>query len=407
MGANCTDYYAAAPGCSGAFTYLSYLHYYYFGTFSKPSDNWWTGIYESELTSKAVFGEATFNLTDHFSVTVGGRWYDISTNRTLIQGAFIEPTHRNLNPNCGTDEDRAKWQVDGIPQEGFDLCFSDFRGKSSESGFVPKVNLTWNFTDDNMVYATYSEGFRRGGANGGRRGSVFFTGGQYDEYESDTLKNYEIGTKNTLANGRVVLNATYYHMSWSDIQIQTEDPDLNIFTLGIINFPKADIDGVEADFHVRASEQLSLNGTLGYNKAELAEDAVLWAGTDEERLIPNGTRLPLMPKWKYSLGARYDFKASMWNAQPYVLGSWAHNGSSLNSLGGAQASVAQASVRETPSYDIVNLRIGLEHEGWSAALFVDNVFNEFARMFYSERYTQTRATVMPPRTFGINFRKNF
>ena len=44
QGDNCTDYYEAALGCSGTFTYLSYLHYYYFGTFSKPSDNWWTGI---------------------------------------------------------------------------------------------------------------------------------------------------------------------------------------------------------------------------------------------------------------------------------------------------------------------------------------------------------------------------
>jgi outer membrane receptor protein involved in Fe transport len=407
MGANCTEYYAAAPGCSGAFTYLSYLHYYYFGTFSKPSDNWWTGIYESELTSKAVFGEATFNLTDHFSITVGGRWYEIETDRTLTQGAFIEPAGRNLNPNCGTDADRAKWQVDGIPQEGFDLCFADIAGSSKESGFVPKLNVTWNWTDDNMIYATYSEGFRRGGANGGRRGSVFATGGNYDEYQSDTLENYEIGTKNTLANGRVVLNATFYHMSWSDIQIQTEDPDLNIFTLGIINFPKADIDGIEADFHFRASEQLSINGTLGYNKAELAEEAVLWEGTDEEKPIPKGTRLPLMPKWKYSLGARYDFSASMWNAQPYVLGTWIHNGDSVNSLAGAQASVAQAGARVTPSYDVLNLRFGLDSDSWSAGIFVDNLFNEYARMFYSERYTQTRATVMPPRTFGINFRKNF
>jgi len=407
MGANCTEYYAAAPGCSGAFSYLSYLHYYYFGTFSKPSDNWWTGIYESELTSKALFGEMTFNLTDHFSITVGGRWYDLKTDRTLTQGAFIEPTGHNLHPNCGTEEDRAKWQVDGIPQEGFDLCFADFKGSSKETGFVPKLNFTWNWSENSMMYATYSEGFRRGGFNGGRRGSVFATGGPYDEYKSDSLKNYEFGTKNTLANGRLVLNATFYRMDWSDIQIQTEDPGLQIFTLGIINFPSANINGVEADFHWRATEHLTWNGTLGYNKAKLAEDAVLWEGTEEERLIPQGTRLPLMPNWKYSLGARYDFGGQIFNAQPYVLGTWVHNGDSVNSLAGAQASVAQAEARLTPDYDLLNLRFGVDGDKWSAAIFVDNVFDEFARMFYSERYTQTRATVMPPRTYGINFRKEF
>ena len=49
----------------------------------------------------------------------------------------------------------------------------------------------------------------------------------------------------------------------------------------------------------------------------------------------------------------------------------------------------------------------MDAEDWSAALFVDNVFNESAVLFFSERYSQTRATVMPPRTFGITFRKNF
>ena len=406
MGANCNEHYAAAPGCSGAFSYLSYLHYAYFGTFSKPSDNWWTGIYESELTSKALFGEATFNLTDRFSVTVGGRWYDISTDRTLTQGALIEP-RGTVTPNCGTDADRAKWQVDGIPQEGFDLCLANYSGTSSESGFVPKLNFTWNWADDKMIYATFSQGFRRGGANGGRRGSIFATGGPYDSYKSDTLKNYEIGTKNTFADGRVVLNATFYHMAWSDIQIQTEDPAPALFTVGIINFPKAEIDGVEADAHWLLTKNLTLNGTLGYNKAQLAEDALLWPGTDNERLIPDGTRLPLMPRWKYSLGARYNFSASLWNATPFILGSWTHNGDSLNSLGGVQVSIGQAAVRVTPGYDIVNLRFGLESDGWSAAIFVDNVFNEYARMFYNERYTQTRATVMAPRTIGINLRKNF
>ena len=406
QGANCTDYYAAAPGCSGAFTYLSYLHYYYFGTFSKPSDNWWTGIYENELTSTALFGEATFNLTENFSITVGGRWYDIETERTLVQGALIEPIGQ-IAPNCGTDADRAAWQEDGIPQEGFDLCFTDIRAESDETGFVPKFNATWHWSDENMVYFTYSEGFRRGGGNGGRRGSIFAADGPFGEYESDELTNFEIGTKNTFLDGRFTLNATFYRMIWDKIQIQTEDPQPAFFAVGILNFPEAEIDGVEANFSLKASESLTLSGTLGYNDAALSEDAILWEGTDSERTAPDGTRLPLMPKWKYSLTGRYDFGSMLWNAEPYVLGTWMHNGTSLNSLAGIQVSINQAVVRETPSYDIVNLRLGLEGDTWSAAFFVDNLFDEYARLFFSERYTQTRATVLPPRTFGVTFRKNF
>jgi outer membrane receptor protein involved in Fe transport len=406
QGDNCTDYYAAAPGCSGAFTYLSYLHYYYFGTFSKPSDNWWTGIYEGDLTSKAAFGEATFNVTDHFSITVGGRWYEIDTHRTLVQGALIDPLE-NLHPNCGTDADRAAWQVDGIPQDGFDLCFTDIAASSNESGFVPKLNATWFWTDDNMLYATYSEGFRRGGGNGGRRGSIFAADGPFGSYQSDNLSNYEIGSKNTLMNGRLTVNATYYHMVWDKIQIQTEDPQPAFYAVGIINFPEATIDGVEAEFSFAATRSLTLSGTLGYNDAKLSKDARLWPGTDSERTAPKGTRLPLMPEWKYSLTGRYDFGGTLWNAHPYLLGTWTYNGDTLNSLAGIQVSINQAGVRKTPSYNLLNLRFGLDGQGWSASLFVDNLFNEYAPIFFSERYTQTRATVLPPRTFGINFRKDF
>lgn len=406
QGDNCTDYYAAAPGCTGAFTYLSYLHYFYFGTFSKPSDNWWTGIYENELTSTALFGEVQFNITDSFSVTVGGRWYDIDTERTLIQGALIDPLD-NLNPNCGTEETRLAWQEDGIPQEGYDLCFTDFRAESSESGFVPKLNATWFWADDKMLYATYSEGFRSGGGNGGRPGTVFSPTGPYGSYESDSLENYEIGTKNTLLDGRLTLNATFYHMVWDDIQIETEDPQPLFFAVGIINLPQAEIDGVEADLNWAVSPNFTLTGTLGYNDAALSEDATLWPGTDEERLALKGTRLPLMPKWKYSLTGRVNFDATLWNAQPYMLATWTYNGDSLNSLAGFQSSIEQADVRTTPSFDIFNFRFGLDADGWSAAFFIDNLFNEYAPIFFSERYAQTRATVLPPRTFGINFRKDF
>jgi outer membrane receptor protein involved in Fe transport len=406
MGDNCSSEYAAAPGCSKAFTYLSYLHYAYFGTFSAPSDNWWTGIYESELQSTAIFGEVQFNITENFSVLVGGRWYDIDTDRVLIQGMLQDPLDF-VTPNCGTEADRAAWQEDGIPQEGFDLCVADITASSSESGFVPKLNATWHWSDNNMVYATYSQGFRRGGGNGGRRGSIYAADGPYGSYESDTLNNYEIGSKNTLMDGRATFNITYYHMIWEDIQIQTEDPQPAFFTVGIVNFPEAEIDGVEADFNFAVTDQFTLNGAVGYNNAEISEDAVLFPGTDGEQTIPGGTRLPLMPEWKFSVTGRFDFDGTLLNSEPFLLGTWTYNGDTLNSLGGVQASIEQAAVRETPSYNIFNLRFGLDNVGWSAAIFVDNLFNEFAPIFYSERYTQPRATVLPPRTYGITFRKNF
>ena len=58
----------------------------------------------------------------------------------------------------------------------------------------------------------------------------------------------------------ITLNAAVYHMVWEDIQIQANDP--NIFTLGIVNFPEAELDGVEAEFSWLPARGWDISGTL-------------------------------------------------------------------------------------------------------------------------------------------------
>lgn len=407
MSDGCSVFYAAYEGCAPAFTYLSYLHYYYFGTLDKLSDNWWTGIYDETLEQTALFGEATFDITENFSITAGGRWYDLDIERGLTQGTLI-PGVENRTLNCGTQADRDSWQIDGIPVSGLDTCYANEVAKSSESGFVPRLTFTYNVDDDKMVYATYSEGFRRGGVNPARRGSVFSAGEEFHAFESDTLKNYEVGTKTTWAGGRFQANVTVYHMVWDDIQIQANDPQPAVFTLGILNFPQAEIDGVEADFHwIPGRSNWTISGNVGYNDAALSETAVLFPGTSGEKVAVSGTRLPLMPEWKYSIRAQYDFDKLIWGAKPHILGVYTYHDDSLNSLDGIQSIVFDNPTRIHPSYNLLNLRFGLDGDNWSATFFVDNVTNEYSDIFYSDRWAQTRASVLKPRTFGINFRRYF
>jgi outer membrane receptor protein involved in Fe transport len=244
---NCSEYYAASEGCVGQFTYASYLHYYYFGTLDKLSDNWWHGVYESHNEQKAIFGEVTFDVTENLAITLGGRWYDIETDRISRNGTLINPPQTTFM-NCGTQADRDAWQIDGIPQVGFDTCYANEFAESSDDGFVPKFNATWTFDDDKMVFFTYSEGFRSGGANSGKRGTIYGIDGPNHTYDPDELTNYEIGAKTTWADGRFQFNITGYHMVWEEIQIEAVDPTAVTFTTGIVNFTEAEIDGFEADF---------------------------------------------------------------------------------------------------------------------------------------------------------------
>jgi outer membrane receptor protein involved in Fe transport len=386
-----------------AWYYMSYsFQYYYLGTLPEDSNNWWHGSYDDTLEQVAVFGEVTFDVTENFSITAGGRWFDIDTDRTLQNGFGVN--NPGLLPvNCGVV---GPWQDDGIPQEGIN-CYTNDSPDNSESDFVPKLNVTYRISDDKMVYATYSEGFRRGGSNAAKPISAFGADGPFHDFDSDTLKNYEVGAKTTWADGRLQFNITAYHMVWEDIQVEAEDPTEGLFTLGIINFPEAEIDGFEADFIWLPINQLQLSGTVGYNDAELSEDATLPDPFDVT--VESGTRLPVSPEWQISLAAEYTYERQLFGATPFLRGYYTWQDDSVSSLAGIESIEAELAqdARKQDSYGILNVRAGLEGDLWSAVVFVDNATDEYAEQFYNARWVQSRLSSNRPRTVGVTFRRYF
>ena len=218
------------------------------------------------------------------------------------------------------------------------------------------------------------------------------------------MKNYELGAKTTWADGRFQFNITGYHMKWDDMQVEAVDPTASFYTAGIINFTKADINGFEADFSWIPAENWKVGGVVGYNDAELSEDAILFPDGDEPKTAVKGTRLPLVPDWKAAVTAQYTLKGDLGGAEPYVLGVWQYQGDSVNSLEGISSTLGENAVRTHPSYSIFNMRFGLNGENWSAAFYVDNMFNKYGINLYNERWIKTRVTATRPRTFGINYR---
>lgn len=403
------------PGYYGAHYYLNYVAFYYnCGTGPTnanecvypvaASNNWWTGIYDNTLTQMAVFGEIGFDISDNFNVTLGGRWFDVDIDRRLQQSTLLGglSDYRTLGPesNCSGP----------VGPGGFmtaDHCYQDSISSSSEDGFVPKVTLTYAFDDNRMFYGTYSEGFRRGGANAAKPRSIFGRP-PFNEFDSDLVKNYEIGTKMTLADGRMQFNITAYHMVWEEIQIEAEDPTPNLFTLGILNFPEATIDGLEVFWNWRPADNWDITANLGVNEAELSESGTLTvAGAPIDRSAVKGTRLPLTPDMKASLNVDRYFDASIWGAQPSFGIGIQHTGDSVSSLSGIQSVEFNQPVRQQDAFTLVDLRFGLQAENWSASLYVDNATDEYAEIFYNDRWAQTRLTVNRPRTIGVNYRRYF
>ncbi|MEM9689276.1 MAG: TonB-dependent receptor [Pseudomonadota bacterium] len=388
------DGLASTPG----FSYINYLAYSYYGVaLSSGSENWFSGFYDSELTQWAVFGEATFDLTENLSITAGGRFYNIENEYVNQRAQLVRDSG-------------------GIPDCTVDYCLGQSEpGVADEDGFVPKISAAYRFGEsDNLVYGIYSEGFRRGGANSARPQSVFGPPGRFpapagtlSEYESDTVQNYELGFKLQSSDNRLRFNTAIYMLTWDDIQIQATDPTGTTPFPGVVNFPEAEINGFEAWLSWLPSDYLSVEATIGINDGELSEDGVLFEGTVGELPISQGVALPIVPDVKGSLNVTVNLPTEFLGATPYIFASYNYTGESVNSLDGVEPLELATLFRTQSSYSTLDLQTGIDNGTWSATLFVDNVTDEAAELFFNNRWTQQRLSTNQPRTFGVNFRYNF
>ena len=204
-------------------------------------------------------------------------------------------------------------------------------------------------------------------------------------------------------------------MKWEDIQIQVNDP--NIFSLGIINFSEAEIEGFEAEITWIPATGWEVSVTGSVINAEISEDNIICTpetvncNTDSPGLIAdvsNGTQLPITPEEKANIAVQYTFQQQLLEAEPFIRLDWAYVGSSVNSLDGTESIVFTQGATDQPSYDIGNMRMGLDAEQWSATLYVNNITDEVAKQFYSNRWgSRQRVSINAPRTIGLAMRWKF
>jgi outer membrane receptor protein involved in Fe transport len=364
-----------------AFAYFSYVQYEQTGSALAPTETWFLGRYDTELEQKAVFGEIGFDVTDNFTITAGGRWFDYGRDFTLHQES---PAGFTASLPTGPTLTEATTRTD-------------------ENGSVVKLNLAYRVDEDRMVYATYSEGFRVGGSNPVRSNSILPR-----DFSSDELTNYEFGAKTEWLNNRLRFNIAAYFMKWGDFAVQIEDPQPGVFQLGFVNLPSAEIKGIESELSFAINEVWQLDAALGWNDGEISRATELVLDPDVEPIpVTKGARLPLTPDWKATLGIEFRPRGRWLNAQPFVRVDLAHVGESVNNLEGIESVVSTSGVQKLDSYQTGDLRFGLEGEKWSSSIFIDNVWDERASLFQSNRWAEPRRSVNRPRTYGLRFRYDF
>jgi iron complex outermembrane receptor protein len=135
-------------------------------------------------------------------------------------------------------------------------------------------------------------------------------------------------------------------------------------------------------------------------------DCNLAAGN--ESFAPNGTRLPITPKVKGNITARYNFPVFQYAG--YVQGSTEYVGSRTTDL----RTLAAQELGQMPAYAVVDFAAGMTIKNMTAELYVTNAFDRLAVI---DRYAECDAlTCGPinvysvpnqPRTIGLRFGQRF
>lgn len=339
---------------------------------------------------KAAYAQVTWDITHQLSLTGGLRFYKYDNSLVGFYG-FNYPAYSQTGvPSCF------------LPAIVKNSPCTDLNAETSATGNVPRVNLTYNITPDKMVYATYSKGFRPGGVNR--------VGGNIP-YQADFLKNYEVGWKTQWLGNTLRWNGALFWEDWNNFQFSF----LGANSVTIIrNGGDARIKGIESslDWLPVSSLLFSANATL-MNPILTQNYYGCIPGTPPCTPLPPpqapaGTNLPVTPKFKGNLVARYSF-ATTGNWKPYAQISAMYQTQTSPVLLTAQDSV----YGNMPAYALINFKLGADSaNGMRADLFISNLANrraQFSRYTESNPSTDSQVYIVPaqPRTFGLEFGQDF
>ncbi|WBX85597.1 TonB-dependent receptor [Sphingosinicella microcystinivorans] len=226
----------------------------------------------AKTNAYAAFGQATYAITDRLSATAGIRY------------SYEKKSMRSSNV---------------ILANGMNVGFGDFTfsGSKSWEAWTPKIGLDYRVTDDVLIYATASKGFKSGGFNWSAAQPAF---------GPENLWAYEAGVKSEFADRRVRVNASGFYYDYTDLQVQLFEnlPGQAPATI-LANASSSKIKGFELETQIVPVSGLILSGSLAYLDATYGDFITARSLTPSIPVDVSGNRLNSAPKWMYSLSAEY------------------------------------------------------------------------------------------------------
>ena len=385
--------------------------------------------WSQDTESWAVFAQGTFNITDNLSLIAGVR-YTEETKEADAQ-TWLNSTAQGLATKTLYPEESI---LAGQPDIGnllqqelqgsfFDSWAHHFIDERKTDQVIPAVTLNWNASDDHLLYASYTEGFKSGGFNAvddqnpvinrspfcplqNLPGCINRTEpGPGFEYDDETAWSVELGGKHTFLDGRMRLNWAYFNSEYEDQQVST------FVGLGFVvtNAASTEISGFEVDAAFQVTEKLRLNAAIGYVDAEYgsfkgAACTALQTSDIDFLNFATGGLTPSSPNISSADGLceqQFDAAGNRTGISQDLSGAWTGTAEYSGSLGavyvqplGSMVWFTEVDVNFTDDYiytgdldpvdfqegvEQINLRTGLRGDNWMLMLYGRNITDESIR----------------------------
>jgi outer membrane receptor protein involved in Fe transport len=325
----------------------------------------------SKQTETAIFGAVSYTLAERLDLTAGVR---------VGQNKLDFVTRSN-----------------GVLFTGAASVAIDTIGRQKDDTVNPRFALTFRQTPDLTWYGQISKGFRSGGPNltAGLAGGAIPT-----SYGSDSLWNYEVGSKARLLDGRVQLNTALYYIDWSNLQVGL----MANATAYTGNAGGAKVYGLETELAARPLDWLEVGGSLSVSHSELTRSVPNLSRVTGAVGVHAGERLPAAPELQASAYAEVAF--DLLDRRTYLRVSHQY-------VGGAYTDFGEKGLK-FGNYGVTDLRLTMEFDRLEAALFVDNLFDGAGKTAATDVQAIGPVVGYPdlafrvrPRTVGLTLRARY
>jgi len=375
------------PSDASGYRNLSIIQSAYTTDPSNPTEQLAWDQFDTDVYS--VFGQIGYDFTDSFTADLALR-YDREERKvsnlvpTVADGAvsqYINPCGAGFTPGVDTPLNPG-------------LCNGAIEDKKKNfSQFQPKLSANWDAFEQTTLFGSVGVGFRSGGFNNqGSQATVdnfinslptidcspvdnvncFSPVGVQDDYDKETSTAYELGFKSILADSALRIEGAAYYNEVDDMQFF----EFIVGGFGLLrvveNIDEVEIFGVEAGVTWDAAEWLDLFIGANWNDTEIKKNAA--------RPDTVGNDSPYTPDYTANLGAYFSFPIGNMNFFTNL---------DVSAIGDTWFHVVQAQERPTgfglngeytiaqrDAYALAHLRLGLEAEKWTAALWATNLTDE-------------------------------